>query len=76
VEARDRVFRRLIEQGIQASKVHLRNDLYTCFGVNDTALPGVDQFSSRCLSIPCGWWVADRDRTKIADSVCQALLSE
>ena len=62
---RDQLLQRLRQQGVYASKVHLRNDLYTCFGNERIALPGVDYFSAHCLSIPCGPWVTEQDRERI-----------
>ena len=66
---RDNLFRKLRQQGVHVSKVHLRNDLYSCFGIAKESLPGVDYFSAHCLSIPCGWWVTDEDREFIADVI-------
>lgn len=66
---RDSLLARLQQADVAASKMHLRNDLYTCFGSPDGALPGVDHFSAHCLSIPCGWWVTDQDRARIADLI-------
>jgi dTDP-4-amino-4,6-dideoxygalactose transaminase len=74
VQERDHLLMRLRQQGVHASKVHLRNDVYTCFGNGSTPLPGVDHFSARCLSIPCGWWVSENDRARIADVIWQHLL--
>lgn len=74
VQERDHLLMRLRQQGVHASKVHLRNDVYTCFGNGSTPLPGVDRFSAHCLSIPCGWWVSENDRARIADVICQELL--
>jgi perosamine synthetase len=67
------VLQRLREEGIQASRVHLRNDLYSSFGASTTRLPGVDCFARSCVSIPCGWWVSDADRSRIADILCNRL---
>ena len=64
---RDRLLGRLRRDGIQASRVHLRNDVYTAFGSGPEDLPGVREFSARCLSVPCGWWVTDEERSRIAD---------
>lgn len=47
----------LREKGFYASKVHLRNDYYSCFGKLDQTLKGVNQFESQQLSVPSGWWV-------------------
>ena len=70
-EKSDKLLFRLRSCGIQASRVHLRNDLYSCFGAAKTPLPGVDRFARCCVSIPCGWWVSDADRSRIADIICQ-----
>jgi perosamine synthetase len=73
-QKRDHLSKRLRQEGVYASKVHLRNDLYTCFGITDEALPGVSHFSAHCLSIPCGWWVTHEDRTRIANLIRQEAL--
>ena len=71
---RDYLLKRLRQKGICASKVHLRNDLYSCFEGNNPVLPNVDYFSDHCLSIPCGWWVKENERSIIADTICQEML--
>ena len=70
-EKRDLLLRKLRRLGVQASRAHLRNDLYTCFGAGGEELPGVDYFSSHCLSIPSGWWVSEEDRIRVADIICR-----
>lgn len=67
VEGRDRLLRHLRANGVYASKVHLRNDLYTCFGPKGRELPGTDEFHKKYLNIPCGWWVSGEDRQYIVD---------
>ena len=74
VRERDHLLKSLRQHGVHASKVHLRNDVYSCFGASTETLPGVDMFSTHCLSIPCGWWVSEDDRARIADIVCQEVL--
>jgi len=64
---RDGLLRRLRKAGVYASKVHLRNDHYSCFGGGAEALPGVKYFSDHCLSIPCGSWVTGDDRSRIVN---------
>jgi len=66
---RDRLLGQLRRDGVQASRVHLRNDVYAAFGRGPEDLPGVDEFSARCLSVPCGWWVTDEARSRIADAI-------
>lgn len=48
--------------GWYASGVHINNNLYSVFGKQDT-LPGVKQFYSEFLALPCGWWI-DKDNIK------------
>lgn len=62
---RDRLLRHLNSNGVQASKVHIRNDVYSCFGSDVQHLPGVSEFSQRAISIPCGWWVSPLQRESI-----------
>jgi dTDP-4-amino-4,6-dideoxygalactose transaminase len=69
---RDGLLRTLRARGIQASKVHLRNDVYSCFGRPATDLPGVDFFQAHTLSIPCGWWINDEDRQYVVDCIQDA----
>jgi dTDP-4-amino-4,6-dideoxygalactose transaminase len=45
------------ESGYYASKVHIRNDYYSCFGKFDNSLKGVETFAKQQLSVPSGWWI-------------------
>ena len=51
------------ESGYGASKLHLRNDLYSVFNnqSNPERLRGVDEFSMNQINIPSGWWVNPKD---------------
>jgi len=44
------------EESYYASSVHLPNTYYTIFGHHRT-LPGLNEFYSKFLAVPCGWWV-------------------
>jgi dTDP-4-amino-4,6-dideoxygalactose transaminase len=68
-ENRDSLLKKLRQEGVYASKVHFRNDRYTCFGPSAGSLPGADHFSAHCLSVPCGWWVTEDDRARIIDVI-------
>ena len=70
-EDRDYLLERLRQAGIYASKVHLRNDIYSCFTAGGERLKGVDYFSGHYLSIPCGWWVSNEDRKYIVSVLNQ-----
>ena len=43
--------------GYYASGVHIRNDFYSVFGKQDAELMGVEEFYSRFIALPCGWWM-------------------
>jgi dTDP-4-amino-4,6-dideoxygalactose transaminase len=68
-ERRGDLRRKLREAGIFASTVHIRNDSYSCFGVEATDLPGVAEFERQQLSIPCGWWLTEEDRQRIVATI-------
>lgn len=44
------------EHGFFASGVHINNNRYSIFG-DKSSLPGVDDFYSRFVGVPSGWWV-------------------
>ena len=48
---------RFREMGYYASGVHINNNIYSAFGGQDVHLPGVDDFYSRFVALPCGWWM-------------------
>jgi perosamine synthetase len=68
------------EQGIWTSRVHSRNDFYSCFGGGPhtelkrvrTDLRGVSTFAATELCIPSGWWVGERERQIITSVVRQS----
>ena len=60
-ENRDEDMIDLRKNGFYASKVHLRNDLYSCFGGKDHSLKGVREFEIKQLSVPSGWWVTSNN---------------
>jgi len=43
--------------GYYASGVHLPNNTYSVFGKQEK-LPGVEEFYSKFVALPCGWWVS------------------
>lgn len=65
VENRDQLMYEMKAQGVECSKLHYRNDKYTCFKASSRNLPGTDLISDKLLAIPCGWWLKDDDIDKI-----------
>ena len=68
-EERDGLLKRLREAQIYSSKVHIRNDSYSCFGGTPADLPGVAEFEAKQLCIPCGWWLNEEDRERIIQTI-------
>lgn len=66
---RDRLLEHMNSNGVQSSKVHIRNDVYSCFQSRGQYLPGVGEFSRRAISIPCGWWVSPSQRQWILELI-------
>jgi len=57
-------------RGIASDVVHMRNDRYSVFKrFQREQLPGIDEFGSRMINIPCGWWLSDNDVKTIIDAV-------
>ncbi len=46
---------RFREKGFYASGVHLPNNNYSVFRKHER-LPGVEEFYSKFVALPCGWW--------------------
>ena len=58
---RDKLLLNFRNKGYYASKLHLRNDLYSVFQSSTNDFKGVNEFSEKQLNLPCGWWVAEKD---------------
>lgn len=67
VDDRDEVLSALKQQGVMVSCLHMRNDIYTGFGVAQSyQLPNTDYLQEHILAIPCGWWLHDENLEYIA----------
>jgi len=66
---RDTLLARLHDAGIGAQRLHLRADRYSCFEPAPWPLPGVEAFDADNLALPCGWWVGEEERARIASCV-------
>jgi dTDP-4-amino-4,6-dideoxy-D-glucose/dTDP-4-amino-2,4-dideoxy-beta-L-xylose transaminase len=70
VSDQDGFIRHLDALGIDASPVHARNDKHPALrGWKWRRLPGVDDFCSREVAIPCGWWLSSDDRRRVVEGV-------
>ncbi len=70
---RDALCQALGAEGIHAGQVHVPNDDYACFAVYRRSLPGLRDFSSRQLSLPCGWWLSIEDVRFIGEKLLALL---
>lgn len=68
-ERRDDLKRKLHEHGIGCQRLHLRCDLYSCFGGRAAELPGVAEFDAQNLSVPSGVWVGAEERERVVECI-------
>ena len=66
---RDKIIEELNEEGIAAGLVHVPNHWYTCFKESLVELKKTEYFSSHQISLPCGWWLSEKDIRFIANSL-------
>lgn len=74
-EARAKFAAELVNCGVGSSIVHTRNDAYSLFKDSKPApgtTPGLDDFCSRMLNIPCGWWLNNMDVYHVVEAVGKA----
>jgi len=57
--------------GIAASRVHIRNDIYSIFKCSKRRLKVLDEFAKHYISIPVGWWLSKEDRELIIETIKQ-----
>lgn len=72
VDDRDGFVRFMRDNGIGASKAHVRNDVHSCFKkFKRDDLPGVDYFDAHQVAIPVHWDLKDEDRNHIMNTIEQ-----
>lgn len=57
--SKEKTIKEFRERGYYASGVHIRNDFYSVFGKEDILLNGVDEFYTKFVALPCGWWMKE-----------------
>lgn len=75
VKHRDEVLAQLKIQGVMASKLHQRNDIYTCFRPSSRDLPNTTELQNTVIALPCGWWLTPHDLEQIINAIEVALLA-
>lgn len=71
---RDDLICKLYNLGTSAGILCDSNDRYSCFDYARVALCGVETFSKRQITLPCGWWLTQHAVEYIANSVISQLL--
>ena len=71
VNNRDYFIDYMKNSNIEVSLVHARNDIQPVFSESKCDLPGLEQFWSKQVCIPVGWWLEDRDIDYIINKVCE-----
>ncbi len=69
VERRADFMRAMADRDVTVSQVHARNDTHTMFRDFKAPLPGVDEFTSKHVCIPIGFWVGPQEREHIVNSI-------
>ena len=75
VEDREGFAKMMLDAGIGVNIAHIRNDQYTCFKdkrwvINaEEERPGLEDFTDKYISIPCGWWVTPKDAEYIVETI-------
>ena len=59
----------MVDIGIVASELHLRNDRHSIFAESKRELPALDEFYGKFVHIPCGWWVTLEERERIVEVI-------
>jgi dTDP-4-amino-4,6-dideoxygalactose transaminase len=69
---RNRILASLKANGVQASKLHFRNDSYSGFLKCLRPLPNTDVFQESVIALPCGWWLGTDDVDYMVDVIADA----
>ena len=69
VEHRDEFCKMMEENGITATPLHHRSDTHSVFSDSKCELPNMDEWYSKFVHIPCGWWVSNEQREFIANTI-------
>lgn len=69
VEDRESFIKMLEGIGVIASPLHHRSDTHSVFAESKCDLPNMDEWYSKFVHIPCGWWVDEEARNKIVETI-------
>lgn len=66
---RDAFIKKMADNGIMASELHKRSDSHTYLNDFNLELPNLDEFYSKMVHLPCGWWVTKEDCDKMVEVI-------
>lgn len=69
VEDRDLFIKMMESNGIMASTLHHRSDTHSVFSESKCELPQMEEWYSKFVHIPCGWWVGEEEREKVVSVI-------
>lgn len=69
VENRNDFMKMMEEIGVTATPLHHRSDTHSVFAESRCDLPNMDEWYSKFVHIPCGWWVSKEDREMIVAAI-------
>lgn len=69
VNNRDEFCKMMAANGITATQLHHRSDTHSVFKESKCELPNMEEWYSKFVHIPCGWWVDIETREKIVDVI-------
>lgn len=69
VENRDDFIKMMKEKDVLASPLHHRTDTHSVFSDSKCDLPNMDDWYSKYVHIPCGWWIGNEEREQISDAI-------
>lgn len=69
VEDRDEFIRMMEGVDVMATPLHHRSDTHSVFADSKCDLPNMDEWYSKFVHIPCGWWVDEEAREKIVEVI-------
>lgn len=69
VDRRDDFIKMMADNDIVASPLHHRTDTHSVFADSKCELPGMEEFYSNFVHIPCGWWVDELIREGIVNAI-------
>jgi len=69
VENRDGFIKRMAEIKVMASELHKRSDWHDYLNDFNQRLPYLENFYSKMVHLPCGWWLNPEERELIIETI-------